>query len=141
MTAIQAAIAAGSISSVKGQQLENRVAAIERLATTDPGLDVGLLESRILAALPSSSILPPTDSTSLIGADSGLLAVDGGSFGSASSSALGGATAAFASSASFAGSPAAVPEPSSLLLAGLGVLGFASLAFKRRRANAHRQGT
>ncbi len=91
LTAIQAAIAAGSITSEKGQQLENRLAAIERLATTDPGLDVSLLESRILAALPSSSILPSTDSSSLIGADSGLLAVDGGSFGSASSSALGGA--------------------------------------------------
>ena len=53
-TAIQAAIASGSISSAKGQQLENRIAAIERLAATDPGLDVSLLEDRVLAALPST---------------------------------------------------------------------------------------
>ena len=37
---------------MKGQQLENRIAAIERLAATDPGLDVSLLEDRVLAALP-----------------------------------------------------------------------------------------
>ena len=53
LAAIQAAAASGSISSVKGQQLENRIAAIERLAATDPGLDVSLLESNILAALPA----------------------------------------------------------------------------------------
>ena len=52
-TAIQQAIADGAISSTTGQILENRIAAIERLAATDPGLDVSLLESRVLSVLPS----------------------------------------------------------------------------------------
>jgi len=53
-----------------------------------------------------------------------LLAVDSGSIGSTSGSGLGGA-AAFARAADFGGSPAAVPEPSALLLAifgGVGIL-------------------
>ena len=39
-----------------GQQLVNRIAAIERLAATDPGLDVNLSEDRVLAALPQTSV-------------------------------------------------------------------------------------
>ena len=42
-------------SAVAGQRFENRIAAIERSATTDPGLDLSLLESRVLALLRSSS--------------------------------------------------------------------------------------
>jgi hypothetical protein len=130
--AIQAAIASGSISSVKGQQLENRITAIERLAATDPGLDVSLLEDRVLASLPPSSILPSTDSSPLGETGSGLLAVDGGTFGS--SSLLGGAAASFSSSVTFGGSPAAVPEPSTLFLAVLGGIGLAIAARRGRRA-------
>ena len=47
---------------------------------------------------------------------SGLLAIDSSAFGSG----LNGATAAFAQGAGFGGSPAAVPEPSTLLLAAFG---------------------
>jgi autotransporter-associated beta strand protein len=53
ITAIQAAIASGSISAVKGQQLENRIAMIKRLVATGTGLDLSLLESDVLAALPA----------------------------------------------------------------------------------------
>ena len=130
LAAIQDAIAAGSITSVKGQQLENRIAAIERLATTDPGLDVSLLESRVLAALPSSSILPATDAAPLADTGSDLLAADTSAVGTGTS----GSGAEFASTASFSGSPAAVPEPSTLLLAALGGIGLA-FAARRRKSN------
>ncbi len=129
-TAIQDAVAAGSISSVKGQQLENRIAAIERRAATDPGLDVNLLESEVLAALPSSSILPSTDASPLADSGSGLLAADSSAFGAGSS----GSGGTFAPAASFSGSPAAVPEPSTLLLAAFGGIGLAFAARRRRAA-------
>ena len=109
--------------------MENRIAAIERLAATDPGLDVSLLESRVLAALPSSSILPSTDASPLADTGSGLLAADSSAFGSGSS----GAGGTFAPAASFSGSPAAVPEPSTLLLAALGGIGLALAAGRRGR--------
>ena len=128
-TAIQAAIASGSISSAKGQQLENRIAAIERLAATDPGLDVSLLEDRVLAALPSSSVWSSSGTSPLLDSGSGLLAVDSSTSGSSGSS-LGG-SAAFAPAAAFGGSPAAVPEPSTLLLAAMGGIGIL-MAFRRR---------
>ena len=128
LAAIQDAIAAGSITSVKGQQLENRIAAIERLAATDPGLDVSLLESRVLAALPSSSILPATDAAPLADTGSDLLAADTSAVGTGTS----GSAAEFASAASFSGSPAAVPEPSTLLLALLCGIGGFVLAARRR---------
>jgi hypothetical protein len=130
-TAIQAAIASGAISSVKGEQLENRIAAIERLAVTDPGLDVSLLEDRVLASLPSSSVWSSANAGSSVPAlgetGSGLLTVDSNTSGST----LGGSTATFSASAAFGGSPAAVPEPSTLLLAVLGAIGI--VAARRRR--------
>ena len=134
-TAIQAAIASGAISSAKGQQLENRIAAIERLAATDPGLDASLLEDRVLAAIPSSSVWT-SGASPLSETGSGLLAVDSSTIGSSFGSSFGGASAAFAPSADFAGGPelaegAAVPEPSTLLLAALG--GFGILIACRRR--------
>ncbi len=134
-TAIQAAIASGAISSVKGEQLENRIAAIERLAATDPGLDVSLLEDRVLAAIPAPSVWSSSGTSPLLDSGSGLLAADSGTIGSSSGSTLGGATA-FAPAADFGGSPelaegAAVPEPSALLLAILGGIGI--LIASRRR--------
>jgi len=127
-TAIQAAILSGSISSTTGQRLENRIAAIEQLAAIDPGLDVSLLESRVLAALspPPTSVLPSIGSAQLGDTGSGLLSVESSEFSSASGPI--GATAAFASSAS----PTAVPEPSTLLLAAVAGIGLA-LAARRRR--------
>jgi hypothetical protein len=129
-TAIQAAIDSGAINSAKGQQLENRIAAIERLAATDPGLDVSLLEDRVLAALPTPSVWSPSGTSPLIDSGSGLLAVDSGTSGSSSGSSLGGSVA-FAPAAAFSGAPAAVPEPSTLLLAALGGIGVL-MAFRRR---------
>ncbi len=133
--AIEAAIASGSISNAKGQQLENRIAAIERLAATDPGLDVSLLENRVLAAIPAASVWSSGGSSPVLDSDSGLLAADSSTIGSSSDSALGGATA-FAPAADFGGSPelaegAAVPEPSTLLLAVLGGIGML-IAYRRR---------
>ena len=128
-TAIQAAIASGSISSAKGEQLENRIAAIERLAAADPGLDVSLLEDRVLAALPPSSVWSSNGTAPLLDSGSGLLAMDSSTIGSTSDSTLGGA-AVFAPSAAFRSSPAAVPEPSTMLLAALGAVG---LFFAGRR--------
>ena len=126
-TAIQDAIASGAITDAKGQQLENRIAAIERLAATNPSLDVSLLESRVLAALPSSS-LSSTDASPLADSGSGLIAADTSAFGAGSS----GSGGTFAPAASFSGSPAAVPEPSTLLLAAFGGLGLAFAARRRR---------
>ena len=132
-TAIQAAIASGAISSATGQVLENRIAAIERLAATDPGLDASLLESRVLAVLPSGSVVPAidpaaTDPAATTDGTSNLLAMDSSSLGATSTSATG---AAFAPAASFAASPAAVPEPSSLLLAALAGIGLIVAARRR----------
>ena len=81
-TAIQSAIASGAISSTTGQVLENRIAAIERLAAVDPGLDASLLESRVLAALPSAA----ADSSPIVDAGSGLFALDSSALGSGSAS-------------------------------------------------------
>ncbi len=129
-TAIQAAIASGSISSAKGQQLENRITAIERLATTDPGLDVSLLEDRVLAAIPVASVWSSSGTSPLLDSGAGLLAADSSTIGSSSGSTLGGA-AAFAPAAEFGGGPAAVPEPSTLLLAAFGGLGLVIAACRR----------
>ena len=132
MAAIQAAIASGAISVVKGEQLENRIATIERLAATDPGLDVSLLEDRVLSALPSSSVWSSTSTSPLVDSGSGLLAVDGSVSGSPSGSAFGGGVTAFAPAAEFGSSPAAVPEPSSLLLAALAGIGLILASCRRR---------
>ncbi|HEX3999112.1 MAG TPA: autotransporter-associated beta strand repeat-containing protein [Pirellulales bacterium] len=130
-TAIQTAIASGAITSAAGQSLENRITAIENLAATDPGLNASLLESRVLAVLPSgTAVSSPDASPAEIG--SSLLASDTSVYSTPSASALGSVTAAFAPSATFAGSPAAVPEPSTLLLAAMAGLGVI-FAVRRRK--------
>ncbi|HEX3997364.1 MAG TPA: PEP-CTERM sorting domain-containing protein, partial [Pirellulales bacterium] len=132
-TAIQAAISSGAITSAAGQSLENRITAIENLAAADPALNASLLESRVLAVIPSSSALFAAEaSPAEIG--SSLLASDTTALSSPSASVLGGsaiASAAFAPSATFAASPAAVPEPSTIVLAALAIGGL--LVVVRRR--------
>ncbi len=89
LLAIQAAIASGSITNATGQMLENRIAAIENLAARNPALNVSLLESRLLATLPSSSLWSSTgagSSTPLEDSGSSLLALDGSTFGTTSTS-------------------------------------------------------
>ena len=124
----------------EGRVLENRIEAIERLAATDPGIDTSLLQSPVLATVSLSN--PPSgssasggsaDSTPLVKTGFGLLALDppeADSLGAGSS----GATVAFPPSASFAGSPAAVPEPSSLMLAAAAAIG-AAYALCRPKVN------
>ena len=134
LLAIQAAIASGSISNAAGELMENRIAALESLATRDPALNVSLLESRILATLPPSSLWSSTgagSSTPLEDSGSSLLALDGSTLGTSSISTSSSASSAFAPSAGFSASPASVPEPSTLLLAALGGIGVA-LAARRR---------
>ena len=128
-SAIQSAIAAGAISSASGQVMENRIAAIERLAAVDPGLDASLLESRVLDVLPASSSAA-ADSSPIVDGGSSLLALDSSAISSGSGAAS--ASAAFASGAGFAGSPAAVPEPSTLLLAALAGIGLIVAARRRK---------
>ena len=128
-TAIQAAVAAGAISSTTGQVLDNRIAAIERLAAADPGLDASLLEDRVLAVLPSSFWSGVADSSPTSDVGSGMLAMDSSASASGSSA---NASAAFASGASFAGSPAAVPEPSALVLIAIAAIGLALVALRRK---------
>jgi hypothetical protein len=125
---IQAAIASGAISNVKGEQLENRIAAIERLAAADAGLDVSLLEDRVLASLPSS-VWSSSDSSESAEWGSSMLGMDDNLTDSGAS----GAPTAFSSAAGIGGSPAAVPEPSTLLLAALGGIGLTVLARHSRK--------
>jgi hypothetical protein len=130
-TAIQAAISSGAISSATGQHLEDRIAEIEQLGATDPGLNVSLLESRILSVLPSSSLWSAAASSSPLSSaasDSSLLATDSGTFASASDSALSGDLALGGDAG-----PASVPEPSTLILAAMGLLGVAICARRRSR--------
>ncbi|HEX4000004.1 MAG TPA: autotransporter-associated beta strand repeat-containing protein [Pirellulales bacterium] len=130
-TAIRAAIASGAITSAAGQSLENRITAIENLAGADPGLNASLMESRVLAVLPSSWALPTSDaSPAEIG--SSLLASDTAAFSTPTASAVGSVTAAFSPNATFAGSPAAVPEPSAIVLAVFAAIGL--LLTVRRRS-------
>jgi hypothetical protein len=133
-TAIQAAIASGAIGRTAGQSLEDRIAAIERIAASDPGLDASLLESRVLAVLPSSSAA--SNDASLAGAPSVLAASDSSDSGSPSGAIFASPATAFAPAATFAGSPAAVPEPSTLMMSLLA--GVVLLYASRRRKITHR---
>jgi len=115
--AIQAAIASGAIGSLAGQRLENRIAAIERLRASDPGLDESMSEDAVISLLDWSAIaspnLPPSEAnSSLLNPDSA--AVD---FSNSSSIASGQSSELFASSPDQSNNPAAVPEPSAFLLA------------------------
>jgi autotransporter-associated beta strand protein len=136
--AIQAAIASGSISAAAGQRLENRISAIEQLAAENPGLNVSLLESRVLASLPLSSPSSASGSSTLwsVAADSGLLATDSSMLAAASGSASDGAVV-FSSMPDIGNSPA-VPEPSTLLLAVLAGIGLWPLAVQSLQSLRHK---
>jgi len=99
-----------------GQRLENRIAAIERLATTDPGLDVGLLEAECwLRYRPRRSCprpIPRRLATAIPAACRGHQCVRNGSTEQPPHS----------HRRELRRQPAAVPEPSTLLLAALGGL-------------------
>ena len=88
-----------------------------------------MLESRVLAAIPSSDWLS-TGFALVTESGADLLSVEGNEFATGSSS----ASAAFSPAAGFGGSPSAVPEPSTLLLAALGGIGLA-LAIRRRTSH------
>ena len=118
-TAIQAAIASGSISNATGQVLKNRIAAIERLASVDPGLNVSLLEDRVLAVLPTSAGWSSDNAAAPMESDSGLLAADE----SASGSSTGGQAAEFSANTGYGSNVAPVPEPTTLCLAVLAAFG------------------
>jgi autotransporter-associated beta strand protein len=111
--AIQAAILTGSISSLEGQQLENRIDALERLALADPGLDVSLLENRVIASLHSASLLPTIDAVPF--GNSNVALLDATPFADNSSA----DTSVLGSAGLFAENSVAVPEPSAFLLAAL----------------------
>jgi hypothetical protein len=136
LMAIQSALASDSISAATGERLENRIAAIEQLAMTNPGLDISLLESRILAALPASSPWSSSGSSPQSVTGASLLSVDSSEFSSSFNSTLDDATAAFSSAGGLGGGVAVVPEPSSLLLAGFGAIGLALLGLRRRHLNS-----
>ncbi|HEX3999683.1 MAG TPA: autotransporter-associated beta strand repeat-containing protein [Pirellulales bacterium] len=131
--AIQSAIAAESITAATGQALESRIAAIERLASMNPGLNASLMESRLLALLPATTDLSNASFTSPADDSASLLAADSSAIGSSSSPAVV-AGAAFLPAGGSNGGVAEVPEPSSLLLAGLGSIALMALAMRRRLA-------
>jgi len=134
--AIQAAIAAGSISSVAGQRLENRLAAIERLAATDPGLDVSLLENRVLASLGPSSLLSASSDSPTTETGSGLLAIDNSAL--AFDSAIGGATSGlspvsgFGDGSELGSGGAPVPEPGTFMLVCIAAVGLGLFQLQTR---------
>lgn len=131
LEAIQDAESSGAISTMLATVLEDRLAAIERLAATDPQLNVSLLENRVLALLPANvdllSINDPPASTA--NADS--ITADGVDPSAATNLAVpfdGATTLSVAPPHLVA---AAVPEPASLLLAAVGALGLMLIALRR----------
>lgn len=121
LAAIQAAIDSGAISDALGERLENSITAVERLAAVDPSYNPAYVENAVLAELPSFSA---TDES------------DGGQVGTSldfvSSDSLGGSGSFEIGSATAIGGANAVPEPASILLAGVAAIG---LLFASRRVS------
>jgi fibronectin-binding autotransporter adhesin len=122
-TTIDSEILADSFSSQTSQRLENRLAAIERLAVSDPGLEVSLLGISSLSSY-ASSLSFGEPSAGMIDSGASALASESGSIPL-------GAAAVFSPSSYLNSNPAAVPEPSTLLLAASAVLGLALLSRRR----------
>ena len=106
------------------QRLENELAVIERLAAADPRLNVDSLENSLMSSIALTSRLGES-SASLI--DPGDI-----EFGSGSNMAPVGSAPLLSFSSSTDVSPAAVPEPSTVLLAATAALGFVLAAHRRR---------
>ncbi len=109
--AIQSAIDSGEISNIMGEILENRIFNDDRMAAEDPALNVALLDGRVMTELAN------LESDSWSGSAEtgpGTISLDAGPSGFDSGA-----------DADLTAGPAAVPEPSSLLLAALGGIGLA----------------
>ena len=118
MAQVEAAVSSGEISTDLGQALENSLTRLDHLAVTDSHLNIAAMDSHILAELNADI------------SSSGTFSGSGPTFGNSSSdSGIGG----LGSGVSLGGSPAAVPEPSTIVLALLAGCGTA-LAFRRRNA-------
>ncbi len=137
LAVIQSAVESGAISGSKGQLLSDRIAALERAAALDPDLNESLLVNRVLAMIPSDpdfvaiSISGPASAGTINPA----LAFNANTVFSDSSSPQPTFGLSLASSPVGSGL-AAVPEPSTWVLAIVGLCGLAAIATKRLRAAA-----
>lgn len=129
LSIIESAMASGEISSSTGEIYENEIAAIDRLAATNPQVNVSLLDSAVLNSL---ARVEDSSDASLGESGSSMLTIDGSSDGSSTGSSLG---SQLSSGGAVGGSAAAVPEPSTILLTALGALGI-GIALRRRRIQA-----
>ncbi len=119
MSAIQAAIDSGEISDALGQTMENRIVAVERLAAIDPNYNPAYVENATLREL---SLFSSSDET--VGGAGGT------SLGFTAPDLIGGSGSLEIGSAAVIGGVAAVPEPSSIFLAGIAAIGLALLAWR-----------
>jgi fibronectin-binding autotransporter adhesin len=117
--AIQAAIDSGSISATTGKRFQTRILAIERLAAENPEANVAAMEESLLDLLATTMQSPPA----------------GLSFGSSSSSpAIEPATIGLSSNPGLSSGTAAVPEPSTFVLAAATGICLTIVARRRRAA-------
>ena len=130
--AIQSAVDSGSVSAAAGQRLENRLLAIARLSQSDPSFDAGAVEDSLLAIIPGWSVNSsgadpsPAELISLAESD-GLLPDSMSTSEAVPSSNL------ILPTGTTVGATATVPEPSTLVLAGLAVASAALAVRKRTR--------
>ena len=122
LAAIEAAVSSGSISSTMGQILEDRITNNDLMAAEDSALNLALLDDRVMSELANIESDPPSG---LAGTGSGTITLTGEPSGFSSGSGI-----------SFTAGLAAVPEPSSLLLAALGGIGAAVAPSRARRRTA-----
>lgn len=131
LSAIQAAIESGAISSALGQHLENRLAAIERLSAVEPSLDAAALENSILASLSSAGLSTSiSQSIEWPGETVTIEAVPISSEPNVGDSSSG--SYALESGIGISGGATAVPEPASFLLALFAAATTAGLGLRRR---------
>ena len=127
MAVVESAIASGSISGALGRRLETRIAEIQYLEATKPGLDVSSLESEVLAALPTLSASSFTDFTPPATNRPDPLTLDSSQLETAANA----ASATFTSGSNADGPVPAVPEPSTLLLSAIAMAVACGLVLRR----------